>query len=62
VQPATPALALLRHVLTGASVGAPIGVELVKLVAFAAVGLPLAAAILRGACEHARRRGTLLEY
>jgi ABC-2 type transport system permease protein len=62
LQPATPALALLRHVLTGAPVGAPLGLELVKLAAFAAIGVPVAAAVLRAACEHARRRGTLLEY
>jgi len=61
-QPVTPALDLLRHALTGAPAGAPVARALAELVAFAVIGLPLAAIALRAACERARRRGTLLVY
>jgi ABC-2 type transport system permease protein len=59
-QPLTPALSLLRHVLTGAP--SPVGTELEALAAFAAVGLTLTTALLSAACRRARRQGTLFEY
>jgi ABC-type multidrug transport system permease subunit len=62
VQPVTPALDLLRHVLTGTPVDGTVAGDLALLAAFAAVGLPLAAAVLRAACARARRRGTLFDY
>lgn len=62
VQPITPSLALLRHVLIGTPAGAPFALELAKLVAFIVVGLPLGAGALQWACAEVRRRGTLLEY
>jgi ABC-type multidrug transport system permease subunit len=61
VQPVTPALDLLRHVLTGSDIGAPLP-AVAKLAAFALIGLPLAAGMLGAAVSRARRRGTLLEY
>lgn len=62
VQPVTPALSLLRHVLTGSPLDSSLITELGKLVAFAVVGLAAAVPLLGFACGHARRRGTLFEH
>ena len=62
VQPFTPALDLLRHVLIGLDTVEPVGVELLKLAGFAALALPLSLLLLRAAVESSRRRGTLIEY
>lgn len=62
VQPFTPALDLLRHVLLGSDPRDPAGVQLLKLAGFAAVALPLSLLLLRGAIEASRRRGTLTEF
>ncbi len=63
VQPFTPALDLLRHVMVGTPLGSdsPLG-EVARLVGFAVVMLPVAVAALRGALRAARRRGTINEY
>jgi ABC-2 type transport system permease protein len=62
IQPFTPALDLLRHVLVGTpSLQAP-WIEVVKLVAFTAVLMPGSAAVLWQAVKISRRRGTLMEY
>jgi ABC-2 type transport system permease protein len=62
VQPFTPALDLLRNVVTGLRLREPAGVEVAKLCGFAAVTLPVAVLLLRAALETSRRRGTLTEY
>jgi ABC-type polysaccharide/polyol phosphate export permease len=62
IMPLAPALDLLRNVLVGTPLEASLTVELGTLAAFGAVGLTAAGALLGAACDHARRRGTLLEY
>ena len=62
VQPFTPALNLLRHLLVGTPLAEPEWQAVVKLVGFAAVLLPLALLILRKAIRLAQRRGTIIEY
>jgi ABC-2 type transport system permease protein len=62
VQPFTPAMDLLRHLLVGTpNAGSP-GVELLKLVGFAVVTLPLSLLLLRAAVRRSRQRGTIIEY
>jgi ABC-2 type transport system permease protein len=62
VQPLTPAVDLLRHTLVGTpSMQAP-WFELLKLVAFAAVLMPISSLVLWQAVRISRRRGTLMEY
>lgn len=61
VQPLTPTVDVMRHVLVGLPTTEPVGVELLKLLGFAAVGLPLGIAALSGALRYCRRRGTILE-
>ena len=62
VQPLTPALELLRELISGVpSEGSPWG-EAAKLAGFAAVGLPLALWLLARSLMFARRRGTITEY
>ena len=62
VQPLTPALELMRHLLVGAPVPDGAGVALLKLALFAAVLLPLALVVLDRAVGRCRRLGTLTEY
>jgi ABC-2 type transport system permease protein len=62
VQPFTPAVDLLRNVLVGRPLSDPVGIELLKLVGFTAVLLPLSLLALRGAVQRSRRRGTITEY
>jgi ABC-2 type transport system permease protein len=63
VQPLTPAVDLLRHLLVGTPLrsGGP-GVELLRIAAFAVVLLPASVWALSAAVRAARRRGTLTEY
>jgi ABC-2 type transport system permease protein len=61
VQPFTPAVDLLRHLLVGTPVDGSAWTEVVRLAGFAAIGLPLSIWAVRGAVRHARRRATLLE-
>ncbi len=63
VQPLTPTVDLLRYLLIGTpmSVGTPLGAA-AKLVAFAAVMLPISAAVLRASVQRSRRNGTITEY
>ena len=61
VQPLTPAVDLLRHLLLGTPVVPSVGVEIVKLVGFSAVLMPMAVMVLRLAVNASRRRGTLIE-
>ncbi|MGH2871707.1 MAG: hypothetical protein ACRDL5_04500, partial [Solirubrobacteraceae bacterium] len=62
VQPLTPAVDLLRHLLTGASSPQPAWLDVVKLGGFAVVLMPLASALLWQAFRYSRRRGTIMEY
>jgi ABC-2 type transport system permease protein len=62
VQPLTPALDLLRHLISGApSADAPL-LEVAKLVAWAAVLLPTSLWVLTIGIGYSRRRGTIIEY
>ena len=62
VQPFTPTLDLLRHLLLGTASIQPVWLELVKLGGFAVVLMPVAAMVLSFAVDLSRRRGTLMEY
>ncbi|WP_187369206.1 ABC transporter permease [Baekduia soli] len=62
VQPFTPAVELLRHLLLGLPLTESTWVSLAKMVGFAIVGLPLAGAAVGMAIRSCRRNGTLVEY
>jgi ABC-2 type transport system permease protein len=62
IQPFTPAVDLLRHLMLGTSVGQEASTAVLKLVGFLAVAGPLSFLLLRRAVEFARVRGTILEY
>jgi ABC-2 type transport system permease protein len=62
VQPFTPAVDLLRHLLVGTPLEDPAWLDLVKLLGFTAATLPLALGGLAAAVGFARRRGTIIEY
>ena len=62
VQPLTPAVDLLRHLLVGTPSTQPPWLELLKVSGFAAVLTPISAAVLWQAIKISRRRGTLMEY
>jgi ABC-2 type transport system permease protein len=62
VQPFTPVLDLLRHVLVDTPLDDPAWQSVLKVAAFAAVLLPLSALVLHRAIAVCRRRGTLIEY
>jgi ABC-2 type transport system permease protein len=63
VQPLTPAVDLMRHLLIGTpmSDGTPLG-AVAKLIGFAAVLLPVAIVVLRASVLRSRRNGTITEY
>jgi ABC-2 type transport system permease protein len=62
VQPFTPAVDLLRNTLVGTPLRDSLGLELLRLVGFTAVLLPLSLLALRRAVARARRTGTIIEY
>lgn len=62
VQPFTPAVELLRHLLVGTDLTDPLWLDLARLAGFAAVLLPLSVLTLRAAIRTSRRRGTIIEY
>jgi ABC-2 type transport system permease protein len=62
VQPFTPALDLLRHLLVGTELETSPWTAVVRLTVFAAVLLPLALAALNSSLHFAQRRGTVIEY
>lgn len=62
VQPLSPAIDLLRHLLIGTRSIEPTWLELVKLGGFAAILVPASAGALWLAFDASRRRGTLLEF
>jgi ABC-2 type transport system permease protein len=62
VQPFTPATDLLRHLLVGTPLDHPAELELLKLVLFALVLLPVSLYCLRRAIRYGQRTGTVAEY
>lgn len=62
VQPFTPAVELLRHVIVGTPLRHSVSVDLAKLVGFAVLLLPPAIWLVDRAVAVSRRRGTLTEY
>lgn len=62
VQPFTPSVDLIRHLLLGTALPEPEWLEVVKLASFALVLVPLSALLLAGAVQFGRRRGTIMEY
>jgi ABC-2 type transport system permease protein len=62
VQPFTPTLELMRHLVSGTALTDPVGLILLKLCLFAAVLLPAGIWLLRRGIEFSRRRGTIIEY
>jgi ABC-2 type transport system permease protein len=62
VQPLTPAVDLLRHLLVGAKAIQPVWLELLKLGGFTAVLIPVSTAVLWFAVGWSRRRGTIIEF
>jgi ABC-2 type transport system permease protein len=62
VQPFTPALDLLRHLVIDAPSQVSPWASVAKLVGFAAILFPIAIACLRWALRWSRARGTIAEY
>lgn len=62
VQPFTPAIDLLRHVLVDTPLRESAALGLGKLVGFAVVTAPLAVLSLQAAIRRSRRVGTIIEY
>ena len=62
VQPLSPTIDLLRHLLVNTPLVHPAWVELLKLGGFAALLLPLATFVLSRALSYSRSRGTIMEY
>lgn len=62
VQPFTPAVDLLRHLLVRTPSLEPVWLELLKLGGFTAALMPISAAVLCFAVRLSRRRGTIMEY
>jgi ABC-2 type transport system permease protein len=62
VQPFTPAVELLRHLLVGTPLANSAWLDVLKLVGFAAVLMPIAAWLVGRAVHTSRRRGTIIEY
>lgn len=62
VQPLTPSVELIRHLLLGTPTPQPPWLDVAKLVGFALVLVPMSTLLLTGAVEFGRRRGTISEY
>jgi ABC-2 type transport system permease protein len=62
VQPFTPAVDLLRGAMVGTDTSDALWIDLLRLVAFPAILLPLSLWLLRAAVDRSRRRGTIIEY
>ena len=62
VQPFTPAVDLLRHLLLGTPSTQAVWLELSKLAGFTLALMPLSVIMLSNAVHLSRRRGTLMEY
>jgi ABC-2 type transport system permease protein len=62
MQPFTPATEVLRHLLVNSPQSTSIGGALIRLIAFAAVLLPISIFALSSAIGMGQRRGTIIEY
>lgn len=62
VQPYTPTVDLLRHLLIGTRPAEAVWLELLKVIGFTAVLMPASIAILALAVRVSRRRGTIMEF
>ena len=62
VQPFTPATDLLRNLLVGTPLAHSATVDLLKLVAFSIVLLPIGVFLLQRGIRYGRRTGTIAEY
>jgi ABC-2 type transport system permease protein len=62
VQPFTPAVDVLRHLLVGTKLEDSAWLDVIKLMVFAAALLPLSVVVLQVAVRRARRLGTIIEY
>jgi ABC-type multidrug transport system permease subunit len=62
VQPFTPAVDLLRHLLVGQGLRYSAWEDVAKLVGFTAVLVPIGVGVLLVAIDQGRRQGTLTEY
>jgi ABC-2 type transport system permease protein len=62
VQPLTPTIELLRHLLVGTPLAHAAWADWLKLGAFAAVLLPVATYVLSQALKLSRAQGTIMEY
>jgi len=62
VQPFTPSVDLLRHVLVDTPLRQSASTDLLKLVGFLVVLFPTSVILLRGAMRLGMRRGTIIEY
>jgi ABC-2 type transport system permease protein len=62
VQPFTPTIDLLRHLLIGTKPMDPVWLEVVKLLGFAGVLMPVSTTVLWLGVQLSRRRGTMLEF
>jgi ABC-2 type transport system permease protein len=62
VQPFTPSVDLLRHVLVGTELQRSAGLELVRLVGFAVVLLPVGILTMTAALRFGQRKGTVSEF
>ena len=62
VQPFTPMLDLMRHLVVDAPLRDPVSLQLIKIVGFTAVTVPLSVWVLGRAVRFTRRRGTIIEY
>ena len=62
IQPLSPAIELLRHLIVGTPSELSLWACVERLVAFTVVGLPIAFVALRASVDACRRRATLTEY
>lgn len=62
IQPFTPAVDLMRHLLLGSPLRESVWLELGKLLGFSVAMLPLSLGLLSLALRFTRRRGTIIEY
>jgi ABC-type polysaccharide/polyol phosphate export permease len=64
IQPFTPTVALLRHVLIGFPLPSDLSVAgaLARIAGFIVIGIPLAVALVSVAGRYGRKRGTIIEY
>jgi len=62
VQPLTPTVDLLRHLLVGTPSGESPWLEFVKLIGFVVALMPLSGVVLSQAVKLSRRHGTIMEY